>query len=309
MPFRTRSLSKVRLLLFAVLNVAMGAGVWTPASGEVLYVQDIQTRELLMGEKAAVLHIAYTDDSMRIDMKTRYTSSWMKRLFGGVKTNRKTTFVLLARDQVHEVNWETNKRFIYPLHRLSDVGWVRDRFETLPEAQEIIDSRYVSREPRLEVVVDENTERQGGYDCRRVTATLRLETFDKKKAASSITWIRQTVWLSEEVPGYGICREFRRKLAERMGLESERLGNLAFLLRYWRGPLDPIRDPLSSAGGFPVRTELTVDAEYVLESESDHSKTVARRLREETIVLRDALEVVDPGIFQVPEEFQRVQVE
>lgn len=57
--------------------------------------------------------------------------------------------------------------------------------------------------------------------------------------------------------------DFHRHLTEPLGLEAERLGQLNFLLWYWQGPLDPIRESLIQIKGYPVQNDFSVEAQYV----------------------------------------------
>ncbi|OQX25489.1 MAG: hypothetical protein BWK80_15380 [Desulfobacteraceae bacterium IS3] len=52
-------------------------------------------KEYLIGEKEAELSAAYSAGRMFVDKKTKYTGSWMKRLFGKVEEKRETSHLIL----------------------------------------------------------------------------------------------------------------------------------------------------------------------------------------------------------------------
>ncbi len=91
---------------------------------------------------------------------------------------------------------------------------------------------------------------------------MRLETIDVKKNSSSVTLVKQKLWVSEAVPGYAQYRAFHEKLAKRLGFDAVRLGGLSGMLRYWDGSLDPVRKSIKDVKGYPVKSTLSVEGRY-----------------------------------------------
>ncbi len=277
----------------------------------VHYVHQYTIDEYFLGEQQALIEILYTEDAMYTDRTTRYTGSWMKRIFGKVKEERFTAQFLLKEEQIREVNWYRNKVLIYPLDQLADTAWIPKLEKQQETVEEILKERYEVAEPELILQVFPETETIEGYPCRRIRAELRMKTIDKKKNSQSITEVFQDVWVSEEVPGLEQYHEFHRKLGERIGLDAQRLGKLNLILRYWKGSLDPIRDRLDTAKGYPVKHLLTLDAIYVSNVGTDAEKTVKKRIKTETMVLKSAVlkdskdkkDINDPGDPDIPEQF------
>ncbi len=129
----------------------------------------------------------------------------------------------------------------------------------------------------------------GGYICRLVEADLRLETIDVKKNSSSVTLVKQKLWVSEAVPGYAQYRAFHAKLAKRLGLDAVRLGGLSGMLRYWDGSLDPIRKSIKDVKGYPVKSIISVEGRYTAGVGTASAKTSTVQLKEESMELREAL--------------------
>lgn len=301
------------LFLHAALRYGLAVLIWLQASwaaADVLYLYDIRSSEFLMDEKQTELKIAYGPLLMVMDANVRYTGGWMQRLFGEVKQERHTTLIVLDREEVREVSWENWTVTVLPLERLRDAAWVRQRTSPEPEAEETLGERYRPLEPRLSVEEHPDAEPMGGYTCRKVEAKLRLETRDTRRNATSVTHVKQVLWLTEDIAGYGDRREAHRELAARLGLDAGRLGSLSFILRYWPGSLEPVREFVERGRGVFVKSILTVDAEYTTGVDSPASKTVTKRLKEETIQLK-AVETgpLDRSVFEAPAQFKTVVLE
>ncbi len=303
-PFPYRSVPAACVLALWILLLA------GPVSADVLYVYDVRSTELLMGEKQSELKIGYAPTLMVMDTKVRFTGGWMQRLFGEVKEERSTTLLVLDREQVREVDWENWGLSVIPLGKLRDVSWVREQTSPPAEGDESLAGRYQAVEPELSVVRHPEPEAVDGYSCHRVEAKLRLETRDTRRNASSVTHVRQELWLTEKIPGFEERQQAHRELTSRLGLESERIGSLSFLLRYWRGPLEPIDELVGRARGVFVKSVLSVDAEYTTGVDSAGAKTVGRRLKEETIRLR-AVQTgpLDRSLFDAPPHFRTVELD
>ncbi len=112
---------------------------------------------------------------------------------------------------------------------------------------------------------------------------MRLETIDVKKNSSSVTLVKQKLWVSEAVPGYAQYRAFHEKLAKRLGLDAVRLGGLSGMLRYWDGSLDPIRKSIKDVKGYPVKSIISVEGRYTAGVGTASAKTSTVQLKEESM--------------------------
>ncbi len=174
------------------MRAACALALWVlllavPASADVLYVYDVRSKELLMGEKQSELKIGYAPKLMVMDTTVRFTGGWMQRLFGEVKEERSSTLVVLDQEQVREVDWENWRLSIIPLGKLRDASWVREQTSPPAEADELLAGRYQAVEPELSWARHAEPEAVDGYPCFRVEAKLRLETLDTRRNASSVS--------------------------------------------------------------------------------------------------------------------------
>ncbi len=297
--------------MLAALGIALWILMFTSrASADVLYVYEVRSTELLMGEKQSELKIGYGSQLVVMDATVRFTGGWMQRLFGEVKQERSTTLLVLDQEQVREVDWENWRLSIIPLDRLRDASWVKEKTSAPGEGDESLSGRYQAAPPQLAVRRDPEPVTVGGYPCHRVEATLRLETRDTRRNAVSVTRVRQELWLTESIPGVDDRERAHRDLASRLGLDAERIGSLSFILRYWSGSLESIADSVRLGRGVFVKSVLSVDAEYTTGVDSTSPKTVTRRLKEETIQLKSVLtEPLDRSAFDAPGEFRTVVLE
>lgn len=295
----------------AVFGITLCILLWTlPALADVLYVYDVRSTELLMGEKRTELKIGYTPRFIVMDGTVRFTGSWMQRLFGEIKQERATTLIVLDEEQVREIDWENWGLTILPLAKFKDAAWVREKTSTDPAADEILAGRYQAMEPRLSVHRHPEPEQVDGYTCHRVEATLRLETRDTRRNAASVTHVRQELWLTESITGFDDRQTAHRQLASRLGLDAERIGSLSFILRYWTGSLEPIQELVTRARGVFVKGTLSVDAEYTTGLDSPSLKTVSRRLKEEVMQLRTIhTDLLDRSLYDAPSHFKTVILE
>ncbi len=266
----------------AVAALLLYAG---PCPADVLFVHDYKSTEYLMGSQDAELLAGYTAQAMFMDKKARYTGKMMEAFLGKDKEVRETTHFLLDKDQIREIDYYKGKVVVYPLARLSDISWIKGKETLDKDTAEMIRERYRTSPPRLSVIIHPQTETIGGYVCRRVEAELRLETIDVKKNSSSVTLVKQKLWVSTTVPGYGEYNAFHRKLAKRLGLDALRVGNLSVLLGYWDGSLDSIRDSLKEVKGYPVKSITTIEGRYTAGVGTDSAKTNTMQLKEESVEL------------------------
>ncbi|OQY53830.1 MAG: hypothetical protein B6245_22305 [Desulfobacteraceae bacterium 4572_88] len=278
-----------------------------PCHADVLFVHDYKITEYLLGEKDAELAAGYTDQAMFVDKQTRYIGSWMKRFFGKVEEKRETTHFLLGQGRIQEIDWYRGRVVVFPFEKFTDVGWMKQQTQGLRETEEFLKARYQVTRPQLTIRSLPEKKTISDIPCSHVEAKLRLETIDIKKKASSITLVHQDLWVSDAVPGFEEYKRFHAALAQKMGLDAARMGSLSFLLRYWEGSLDPIRESLKSVSGYPVSSTLTVDGQYIKDMDSDAAKTHSFQIKEEFMQLREVrLDKLDASRFKAPADFQIV---
>ncbi len=306
MRARSPRTSPARNVLPVLWVLLIFASFVRSAGADVLYVHQMTGSRLWTGEESGQLRIAFQRDAVLFDLQKAYTGSWIRRIFGEPKKERRSTLFLLDAGEIREVAWAGDKVFIYPLERVRDIQWLRSLTTAPPEVEEVAASRYQVRSPQLTIVKEPGEVLMEGYRCRRVEANLRLETYDRRKKALSVTEVRQVLWLSREVPGMADREAAYGRLSARLGLEAARLGNLSSLLRYWEGPLEPIRRELEKAQGYPVKTTVEVDARYV--PEGGKGKEVTKRIKEETIVLKEVATKVPEDFCVIPSHFSLVPV-
>ena len=298
----------------------MFSGIWlalawaVPAAvclGDVLFVHDYISDEYLMGKQESELRVGYTPRAMLVDKQTRYTGSWMKRFFGEVKEQRDTTHFLLEKRRIREIDWYKNKIVTLPFENLNHVKMLQADNTMAQGAAEILNTRYKVVDPVFTITVDPETKTVGGYPCRYIKADLRLETRDLKKNAASITLVRQNLWVSDAVPGADQYDDFHRHLAQTLGLEAERLGQLNFVLRYWQGALDPIRESLVLIKGYPVQNDFSVEAQYVKNTGSPTSVVISKMIKKERMTLSDAkvMDTLDESRFAAVGPFREVTLQ
>nr|WP_320192202.1 hypothetical protein [uncultured Desulfobacter sp.] len=298
--------------MFPVFCLALVFGVPVPVClGDVLFVHDYQSDEYLMGKQESELRVGYTPRAMLVDKQTRYTGNWMKRFFGEVKEQRDTTHFLLEKRRIREIDWYKNKILILPFENIKNVRMLQADNAMAQGAAEILNARYQVVDPVFTITVDPEMKTVGGYPCRYIKADLRLETRDLKKSAASITLIRQHLWVSDAVPGTDQYDDFHRHLAQSLGLEAERLGQLNFLLRYWQGPLDPIRESLVQIKGYPVQNDFTVEAQYVKNTGSPTPAVISKMIKQERMTLSEAkvIDILDESRFAAVGPFSEVTLQ
>lgn len=273
--------------------------------GDAVFIHDYQIKEYMLGDKEAQVTISYTEHSMMRDKRTRYTGNWMKRIFGTVKEGRETARFLLDKNQIREIDWSREKIRVLPFEKLTDTSWIKAHDETRKQVDEILKARYRVAEPVFSIRHFPEKKMIRGYPCQQIRADLRLETADLKKKAASITLINQQLWVSESVPGFDEYRRFHTNLSEKLGLDAARLGNLSFLLQYWQGSLDPIRDSLNKIMGYPVKNILTVDGQYIKGTASDSPEILKFQVKKESMELRKVdLNRSEDARFKEPADFK-----
>ncbi len=277
---------------------------------DVLFTHECTSDEYFMGTQQTRLVAAYTKNAMYVDKNIRYTGNWMKRFFGEVKEQRDTTHFLLDKNQIREIDWKKASIMIYPFEKIKDSGWMKAKTQRMEGADEIINARYKVLDPVFHIKFPPETKIINGYECNKIEAILKLETRDIKKGASSITLIRQDLWVSYKVPGYDQFAAFMEKLAGKLGLEAARTGNLNFILRYWHGSLEPIKDSLEKVKGYPVKNSFIVEAEYIKNIDGKNPETIKKQIKKETITLKEVkvTDKLDVSRFMETGPFQEVIV-
>jgi hypothetical protein len=261
----------------------------SPCRADVLFIHAYKTTEYLMGKQEADLLIGYTDQAMYIDKNIRYTGTMMTTLFGKVKEGRETAHFLLDQDQIREMDYHSGKILVFTFDRLTDVNWIKQKQKISEPEEQVIKERYRVSEPRLSVKILPVKEEINGYLCQIVEAELTHETIDMKRNSSSVTLVKQKLWVSEAVPGYDQYRAYHEKLAKRLGFDAVRLGGLSGVLRYWDGSLDPIRKSIMDVKGYPVKSVIHVEGIYTTGVGTATAKSHSANLKEETVELREAL--------------------
>lgn len=279
--------------------------------GDVLFVHDYQSDEYLMGKQESELRVGYTPRAMLVDKQTRYTGNWMKRFFGEVKEQRETTHFLLEKRRIREIDWYKNKILTLPFENIHHVKMLQADNAMVQATADILNNRYKVAKPVFTITVAPETKMVGEYPCRYVEAALRLETRDLKKSAASITLVRQHLWVSDAVPGADQYDAFHRNLAQTLGLEAERLGQLNFVLRYWQGPLDPIRESLALIKGYPVQNDFFVKAQYVKNHGSPNPAVISKIIKKERMTLSGSkvIDTLDESVFAAVGPFSEVTVQ
>jgi len=276
----------------SVIHIAAVAALFlfaSPCRADVLYIHDYKSTEYLMGKQEAELLVGYTEQAMFIDKNIRYTGKMMTTLFGKVKEGRETTHFLLDKDQIREMDYHKGKIVIFPFEKLTDVNWVKQKQQISEDEAKTIRERYRVSEPILSVKIHSKKEMINGYSCQLVEAELKHETIDIKRNSSSVTIVKQKLWISEAVPGYGQYRALHDKLAKRLGLDAVRLGGLSGILRYWDGSLDPLRKSIKDVKGYPVKSIIHVEGSFTAGVGTGSAKTSSVQLKEEISELREVL--------------------
>ncbi len=299
-----RSAAALAITCWLMILVAPPAG--RCAAAEALLVYDIKTDDAFTGEKEAVMQKAFVSRAMYVDVKTRFIGSWMKRIFGKVTESRDTTHFLLDERQIREVNYSRGNVRVTPLDQIADVDWVSEKSARPTGVEEMIKERYTVAPGQFQITPAGDRAVINGYEAQRIDATLRLETYDKKKNASSVTLVKQELWVTRALPQYGVYQAFFEALATEMGLDAERLKGLNSILQYWEGSLDPIRDQLSASEGIPVKSVTSVEALYTKHVGTPKSETIRKRIKTETLLLNSVQDSAAGADFDYPEAFQLV---
>lgn len=294
-------LGRFLVVLFLVLF-----GAVVQAQGDVTFVHDVEAEDLFTGKKALTLMTSYRADGMYMDQQRRYTGSWMRLLFGGVREDRRTVIISLASQDIREIDWGRDKCRIFPLNRLKDPEWLRTLEKPREESMPLMADRYQVRTPEMTIKVEPAVETVGRYACRKVVARLRQDTYDRLREAHSVTEVEQHLWVSNEVPGLDEALRVQAQLGAILGMEVERLGPLSFLLSYWQGTLQPLAEDLARARGYPVKSVVRVTAHYI--PKEGESRRVSRVVNEETSLLKEVLTKFDEEVYRVPPHFTTVHV-
>lgn len=280
-----------------------------PVFSAVLFVFDYTIDEFVVGEKKAEFAVCYANGNKYSDKRTSYTSSFLKRWFAGEKSIRETTHVLLDKDVIREIDFLKFRVIDFPIERIIDPDWY-DRNTPLDipgEVQGAIDERYEVKSPVFKMDVSPEPVRVDGRMCSHAVATIQLETLDKIKNASSLTLIRQEMWLTGDIPGIGEYEAFNLALEQRLGIDAARIGIFANILEYWQGSLDPIRESLGSLTGFPVKNKVSVAAVYTVNPGSSDERRTETSIYRTSMMLKEVIDD-NPAMdrFFPPEDFKNV---
>jgi hypothetical protein len=275
----------------------------------VLHLFDYSIDEFVVGEKQAELAVCYANGNKYSDKRTTYTGSFLKKWFGGEKMTRETANVLLDQDLIREIDYLKNRVVDYPLARIVDPDWY-DRHSPLEipsAAQAMIDARYEVKSPQFLLTISPESMVVDNRPCTHVIATLRLETLDKIKNASSVTLIRQAMWLTDQVKGIDEFRAFNRAMEARLGIDAARVGIFGNILSYWQGGLDSIGESLNSVSGYPVKKEVSVTAVYTAGLGTDDVKRTEASISKISVNLRKVIgEPLGMERFAPPQGFRMV---
>ena len=308
MTFLLRQVTRVLARLSTGLLIGLlGA---PPLIADVRFVHQAVSDEMFLGTKEAEWTFSYLPAALYVEKETRFTGSWMKRFFGKEKLERVATAFLMDQDQIRETDWQNRRIYVFDLEKMDRLQWIKDKRESFAAVSEHLKNRYQVKEPQLSIEIVPGEVALAGHACQRVLARLRLETVDRLKQASSITLVDQELWLSRHVPGYDVYLAFHSGLAGRLGIEAQRLGPLTYLLRYWSEPLTSIQDTLSRLQGYPVRSSITVTAQYVTGIDTDAPRTLEKRLKTETVQLSAISQaLIDTDRFKDPDQFEIIHPE
>lgn len=277
---------------------------------DVLFVHDYKLTQYVAENQDAELLVGYTGKAMFIDKKIRYTGEMMRTFFGKVTEGRETTHFLLDKDMIREIDYYKGRVLVFPLARLSDIRWIKGKEKIDEATAKMIRDRYRTAEPKLSLTILPGQETIRGYACKRIEVDLRLETLDLRKNSSSVTLIKQKLWVSTNVPGYSEYNAFHRSLSKRLGLDAARLGSLSGVLSFWDGSLDPIRKSIKEVKGYPVKSITTVEGRYTAGVDTASPKISSRQIKEESVELRKVLtDKLDENRFTVPSDFGVTVVE
>jgi len=293
----------IRFLFLCVVSFVLTVP-W--ARADVTFIHEVEAEDLFTGKKVLTVTTSYRSDGMYMDQKRQYTGSWMRLLFGGVRQDRRTVLISLASQDIREVDWGRDKCRIFPLARLKDPAWIHSLEKRREEYQPLMAERYEVRPAELSIAADQPQETLGKYHCRRISARLWEDTFDRLRGAHSITEVQQELWLSDDVPGIEEGAQVHRQLGAALGLEVERFGPLSFLLSYWQGSLAPLARDLEKVRGYPVKSTVRVTAHYI--PKEGESKKVSRVINKESSILKEVIPAVDGGLYEVPSHFTTVRV-
>ena len=264
----------------------------SPGRGAVLHLFDYTIDEFVVGEKRAELAVCYAGGNKYSDKRTTYMGSFLKKWFGGEKTTRETANVLLDQDLIREIDYLKHRVIDYPLDKIVDPDWYdRHSPREIPStARTVIDARYQVKAPQFSLTVSPESVMVDNRPCVHVIAELRLETLDRIKNASSVTRIRQAMWLTDQVRGIDEFRSFNRAMEARLGIDAARVGIFGNILSYWQGGLDAIQAQLNSVSGYPVKKEVLVTAIYTAGVGTDGAKRTEALISKISVNLREVAE-------------------
>ena len=263
----------------------------TTAFAKVLFIHNYNINEFVIGTKTTEVAICYSDGNKYMDERTKLTDSFMKRWFGKEKEMRKTTHILLDKDIIREIDYEQNRIVDFPLKNITDPNWYNKYTpKDIPnDVVKMLDKKYAVLPPLFEIKISPTKIKIDNYLCEHITINLRLETIDKSKNASSITLIKQEMWLTDEVAGFDEYQKFNEKIGKRLGIDPVRFGVLENLINYLQGSLEPIKKHIKNLKGYPIKKETEIIAIYTTNMNTSISKTTKTQISKTTMILKQAI--------------------
>ncbi len=272
---------------------------------DVLFSHEYKNFEYMIGEVEGEIDIGYSEEAMYVNKIARFTGDLAKRFLGKVKTGRTTSEFNLKENALYEIDWE--KEYIYklPLETAADPEWYNKRIPNKKEIEEFSKERYDVKEPDISFEFHNEKDIINGYDAKRVTIVLLLETLDKKKNSASVTKIEQTLWLTEDIKGYDMYSEFGDKLSGKTGINPYRLGCMSYLLKNFTKPVDSIKVELAKIKGYPVKNHLRVEGSYINNLNTENEKSTNMVFKDETTILKSVSvpNELDKKKFSAPSHF------
>ena len=277
-----------------------------------LFIHNYKSEEFAIGSKEEKLSIYYTGYNKYIDKRTKLTSSFMKKWFGGEKELRQTTHILLDEDTISEIDYEKNSILVFPLSKIKDPHFYKRSPSKIPkESLKIIEKRYEVLAPQIKITTSPKKVKIEGYLCDYITINIKLETIDKLKKASSVTLIKQELWLTDNIYGITDYQNFNEKMGERLGINALYFGVLENLMSYMKKDMKAVEKYADKLNGYPVKKNLEVVAVYTKNIGSSNPKIIKQNISKISNILTKVTtnsDEIDKDYFFPSDDFKRVVV-
>ncbi|MEJ5300707.1 MAG: hypothetical protein WHS38_06940 [Thermodesulforhabdaceae bacterium] len=275
-------------------------------NADVLYVHNFERIHFLTGQETGTTKAAYDNKYIIFDVQKTYTGEWMRRFYGKEKQDRHTTIFLLDKREVREISWDINKILVYPLENIKNLSWLQGSIVPATDLMSRPSSeRFEVKKPVITISKLPGIHQIGNYQCQQFKVVLLLETYDQKKQSSSITEINQLLYLSNQVPGLSEKLESEKILAEQLGIDTARLGNLSSVLEYWNESLEPLRESLNQLEGYPVKILSELYAKYIYQDKQE-KKEISKLIKKEIITLENVIEEIPEEMKTIPQDFREI---